>query len=368
MHRKTHVVTTTVLGGLMFAVPAFADNVQQTAHDTAQDVRSGAQQTGRTVRNTAQNTRDTARVQTARGGGETASREGADCPAGCVAVRHYTPDQVAAMRRARDERRDRLAREQAERDQMRQDLENCRTHSQQLEAQAQQLRTDAERDRLARAEQERAAEDAKRREADRLARYNSSVYYTRNPGYVIQRSRGGGPNSTHGVHLQFGLDGGVGGFTGAAHNIAYVGPTWGARVGVHFMNWFAIEGRYFGMWNDGFDANVQPNIGVVTNEGSGVLRLMIPTPYVRPYAFAGAGYAWNNRTWTNSANLQATSMRDNRSFVVPAGGGIDVPIGRRWGVGFEGSYHWYLDPNFTTQMGLNSGGQWQTGMNVHVAL
>jgi hypothetical protein len=329
MHRKTLVVTTTMVGGLMmFAAPALADNNVQT---------------GRTT---------------------TETRATADCPAGCVAVHHYTPEQVAAMRRAREERRDRVAREQAERDQMRQDLENCRTRAQRLEAEAQQLRGDSERDRLARAEQERAAEDAKRRDAARLS---ANEYYTRHPGYYLSRSRGGGPNSTHGVHLQFGLEGGVGGFTGPAQNLAWAGPTWGARVGVHFMNWLGLEARYFGMWNNGYDPNVNSGVGVVTNEATGMLRLMIPTPYVRPYALGGGGYAWNTVTWTNSANAQTSTLHDNRSAVIPMGGGIDVPIGRRWGVGFEGLYHYYTNQNFSTDAN-RQGGQWSTGMNVHVAL
>ncbi len=396
MHRKTYVVTTTILGGLFCSVPVFAQSTMgQAAHDTAQGVRTGAheaaqgvrtgtQRTGDAVRNTAydathpdttrdihtspQTTTTTATRTTtaqpidstrARGGGETAA---AGCPAGCVAVRHYTPEQVAAWRRARQERRDRLAAERADAERNRTDLENCRTNAQRLEAEAQQLRSDAERERLAALERQRA-------DADRIARLQQDLAVRVTPVAVVQRRRGGGPNMDHhNVHVQFGLDGGLGGLTGPAQNNAWVGPAWGARVGMHFMNWFGVEARYFGMHNDGYDPRTGPNVGLVTNEVSGLVRLQVPTPYVRPYALGGAGVAWTNVTVWNGGNVQASTLRDSRSGVVPMGGGIDVPIGRRWGVGFEGLYHYFINQRFSTDPSVNNGGQWSTSANIHVSI
>ena len=110
-------------------------------------------------------------------------------------------------------------------------------------------------------------------------------------------------------------------------------------------------------------------MGTVTSELTGVVRLTAPTPYVRPYILAGVGGAWNTTTFINGATAQTqnTTLRDNRSGVVPMGGGIDVPLGRRWGVGFEGQYHWYMNPNFMTDTTTtNTAGQWHTSMNIHV--
>ena len=86
------------------------------------------------------------------------------------------------------------------------------------------------------------------------------------------------PELTLGAELGFGhfVEGGPFGFDGGTGSVTQTGPVWGLRAGVDFLPWIGVEGRYVGMWN-----SASTGQGYVMTGGELVVRLTIPTPYIR---------------------------------------------------------------------------------------
>lgn len=185
-------------------------------------------------------------------------------------------------------------------------------------------------------------------------------------GHDSPHTFGGGPGPWQPV-LVLGLDGGVGGLTGEAHNATWAGPMWGARVGIAFTSWFGIEARYVGMWNAGNTDNVAHGVGLVSTDAFTDVRFTIPLRYVQPYFYTGIGGMISTVTGS-PANQQAVTLRQSTAGDVPFGAGVDLCLGHHWGLGFETTYHVLFGENFATSQALNNGDMWTVGTVVHVAL
>jgi hypothetical protein len=337
--RKSFLWIATAVSGVIFAGVAYADTEQT---DRGADTRQPMTTTNGNS-----------------GNAQNGSRE-EPCPP--------RPQLTAAQRRARAEaaQRARDAR-QAEEDARRAELDRARdaeTRAQNEATQAQneatQARNDADRFRNQQAETQRALESERARSAQLASilaeRERVAERHRRHHEVVI---RGGGP-----LHYRplftFGFDGGVAGFANQSslRDTTYVGGSWGGRIGVDFADWIGIEARYFGMAN----ALFAPNAGtgtLITNGGSGVVRLTVPTPYVQPYGFAGVG-GYSIATWRPvEGTNQQVSARPN--LAVPMGVGLNFPIGRVVSVAAEGMYHalWDWDTlRSTTAPTPNMNGIW----------
>src|SRR5262249_53677815 len=130
----------------------------------------------------------------------------------------------------------------------------------------------------------------------RLAHADEVIVVHDDPGYCDAHWFGVGncwhhkqrrPMLTLGAELGLGhfVEGGPFGFDTGTGSVTQTGPVWGLRAGVDFTPWLGIEGRYIGMWN-----SANGNQGYVMTGGEAVVRLAIPTPFVRPYVFGGVGY------------------------------------------------------------------------------
>lgn len=145
-------------------------------------------------------------------------------------------------------------------------------------------------------------------------------------------------------HLALAIDGGVShwsegnplGFGTGIGSITSTGPVWGARVGVELLPWFAIDGHYIGMSNR---ADASQSVGgrrsLFTNAAVAELRFTIPTPYVEPYAFVGAGVYSTKITGTSLS----TPLYGSTEFGVPIGLGFGVPLSPGLSLGAEVVYH-----------------------------
>jgi len=330
--RKSFMWIATAMSGVMIASVAQADTNQN----------GSANQQHATTTN----------MQTMR---RNANGEMVPCPPHHVLTAEQRRLRAEAARRAREERQAaeeaRLAEAQRLRDaaaQAQNDATQARTAAEQarLEQEARQRDLDAERARSA----QLASILAERDRADELRRHRRNIV-----------ARGGGP-----LHYRplftFGFDGGVAGYAGNTNRQeAYVGGSWGARVGVDFADWIGIEGRYFGMANPLF----APNVGagtLLTNGATGVVRLTVPTKWVQPYAFAGAGgYHTEVFRPAGSGDTNTVVAATGNRLAVPMGIGLNVPIGRVVSVAAEGTYHalWNLeDTSATTTVHEFTNGIW----------
>ena len=156
-------------------------------------------------------------------------------------------------------------------------------------------------------------------------------------------------------YFNFGLDGGVGwagghGLAGFGNN---VGGSWGARVGVDILPFLGLDAHYFGMVN-GSSANGPEGLGraILTNAGYPTLRLTVPTPYVRPYVFGGAGIYTQSLLTTGAATIP---LRTTVSVGVPMGVGIEFPIDNFVTLGAEGTYHHIFNTNFSSDITAHGG-------------
>ena len=326
--RKSFLWIATTLSGLMVGGVAYADT-NQDGTATSRHATTTNMQTGRTAVN------------------------GQSVP--CPPHRVLTPEQrrlrAEAARRTREQRQADEEARLAEAQRLRDAEAQARTDAQTARNDADQARLAAEQARMQQAATQRAL-DAERAHREQLASIlaEQQRLAERHRLHRNAIARGGGP-----IHYRplftFGFDGGVAGYAGNTNRQeAYVGGSWGGRIGVDFADWIGIEGRYFGMANPLF----APNVGagtIVTNGGTGVLRLTVPTKWVQPYGFAGAG-VYNSQVWRPAGSNDANTIvaaAGNR-LAVPLGIGLNIPIGRVVSVAAEGTYHalWNIDDTSTT--------------------
>jgi hypothetical protein len=147
----------------------------------------------------------------------------------------------------------------------------------------------------------------------------------------------------------FGFNKGVGGVTGA-------GPAWDVRAGVDFFPWLGLEARYVGMYNAA-QRSVSPagDLGFLTTGIEAVVRFTAPTPYVRPYIFAGIAYY--DVSLVGSAQAQdASSLHSSSQPGIPLGFGFDVPLTWYLSVDLEATYHFQLGESFSDDTTTTKGG------------
>jgi len=323
--RKSFVWIATTLCGVVFAGVAHADN-QVDQNGTSQHRASAT-------------TMDTPSGQTRIGSNQV------PCPPHHVLTAAQRRQRAEAARRARDQR---AAEEQARAD----ELQRARDAEAAARNEAAQARNEITQARDAATQAENAANQARSEQAatqraldaERMRRAQlAAMWQERERADAHHRAhrdviaRGGGP-----LHYRplftFGFDGGVAGFATdtTLRNSAYAGGTWGARVGLDFANWFGIEARYFGMANPLY-APTAGTGALLTNGVTGVMRLTIPTKWVQPYGFAGVG-SYFTQTVRPIENQNMVTAR-NTNLAVPAGIGLNIPIGRVISVAAEGTYH-----------------------------
>lgn len=130
----------------------------------------------------------------------------------------------------------------------------------------------------------------------------------------------------------FGFDTGVG-------TVTTLGTAWGARVGVEFLRWFAIDAHYIGM-RDHANGLGAPNgsVSLLTSAVTGEARFTLPTPFVQPYLFVGAGVYSTSITGSDGAKA-ASPLYGSTEFGMPIGIGANVSLGRALTIGPELTYH-----------------------------
>jgi len=145
-------------------------------------------------------------------------------------------------------------------------------------------------------------------------------------------------------HLALAIDGGVShwsegnplSFDSGIGSITSTGPTWGARVGVELLPWFAIDAHYIGISNR---ADASQSVGgrrsLLTNAATAELRFTIPAHYIEPYAFVGAGVYSTKITGSSTS----TPLYGSTEFGMPIGLGFGVPLCPGLSLGAEVVYH-----------------------------
>jgi hypothetical protein len=156
------------------------------------------------------------------------------------------------------------------------------------------------------------------------------------------------------------LDGGVShftesgpfGFDTSVGSITKLGPSWGARVGMEIFPWFAIEAHYIGMSNHANDSvSIGGQRGLLTNAGVAELRFTLPTRFVQPYVFIGAG------VYSTSVNgsSESTQLTGSTELGMPLGLGFGVPLAPGVNVGAEAVYHRLFGESFAANDDIGGG-------------
>jgi hypothetical protein len=139
------------------------------------------------------------------------------------------------------------------------------------------------------------------------------------------------------------VEGGPFGFDTGVGSVTLLGPAWGARFGVELLPWFAIEAHYMGMFNQGKALMSEGGRrGLLTNAVVGELRFTVPTPYVQPYGFLGAGVYSTSVTGSSTT----TQFEGSTEFGGPIGIGFSVLLPRGLTVGAEVAYHRLFGESF----------------------
>ncbi len=135
------------------------------------------------------------------------------------------------------------------------------------------------------------------------------------------------------------VEGGPFGFGSGAGSATQAGPAWGLRAGVDFLPWLGIEGRYIGMYN-----GANGNQGYAMSGGEAVVRLAIPTPFVRPYVFGGIGYYDFSLIGHDASGAFAFNSTSQPG--IPMGVGLEVPLTWHFSLAVEGTFRFQLGENF----------------------
>ncbi len=159
-------------------------------------------------------------------------------------------------------------------------------------------------------------------------------------------------------HVVLGFELGVGAFEegqpfafgeGAGSGTA-PGASWGVRIGWEFTRWLAIDAHYLGLENS---INAQysgwGSGRLITNAAMLELRLTLPTPYVQPYVFGGAGL------YSMVVSGNGTAFNNSFQPGFPAGVGVAVPILYNLSVGAEATYHFQLGESFSSTDAISGG-------------
>jgi outer membrane protein OmpA-like peptidoglycan-associated protein len=130
------------------------------------------------------------------------------------------------------------------------------------------------------------------------------------------------PSGLAGIGVGFDLGGGVIGFTDKqASRLSHVGGSWDVRLSFGTRLPLALEAAYVGSAQNVANLNGISTSALLTGNGAeGALRVQLPTFYVRPYVFGGAG--WMHYSLVNtSGNVSLLPNRDD-VFTVPLGVGV----------------------------------------------
>jgi hypothetical protein len=161
-------------------------------------------------------------------------------------------------------------------------------------------------------------------------------------------------------HLVLALDLGVShftesgpfGFDTSVGSITKTGPAWGARVGMEFLPWFALEAHYVGMSNRAVDSvSVGGSRGLLTNAAVAEFRFTLPTKYIQPYIFLGVGVYSTSITGSSTS----TSLTSSTELALPVGIGFGVPITPGISVGAEAMYHRLVGESFAANDDIGGG-------------
>ena len=143
------------------------------------------------------------------------------------------------------------------------------------------------------------------------------------------------------AHLE---EGGPFGFNSGTGSATDTGPAWGLRVGVDFMPWIGIEGRYIGSYEPGNSRAA--NVGYAMSGGEVVVRLALPTPFVRPYIFAGVG-GYDFELIGDAGSRSASQLNSSSQMGIPMGVGVELLLSWHVGLAIEGTYRFQLSESFS---------------------
>ncbi|HEY1957117.1 MAG TPA: hypothetical protein VGH28_15965 [Polyangiaceae bacterium] len=150
------------------------------------------------------------------------------------------------------------------------------------------------------------------------------------------------PRLTASVELGAGafVEGGPFGFGSGTGSVVNAGPSYGLRVGVDFLPWIGLEGRWVGAYLPG----ARGDFGYVMNGGEAVVRLAIPTPYVRPYIFGGIGFYDFALVGSGAAASELVSASQSG---VPMGLGVEVMLTWHLSFAVEGAFRFQIGESFS---------------------
>ena len=139
-------------------------------------------------------------------------------------------------------------------------------------------------------------------------------------------------------------EGGPFGFNSGTGTVTQWGPNWGLRLGVDFLSWLGLEGRYEGAYLSGNSR--APDVAYLMNGGEAVVRLTIPTPFVRPYFFGGIGY-YSVDLLGSSAAQTFSGLNSWRGAGIPMGVGLDIPLSWHVSLAAEATFRFFLKESFS---------------------
>jgi hypothetical protein len=150
-------------------------------------------------------------------------------------------------------------------------------------------------------------------------------------------------------------EGGPFGFRNGVGSATSTGPSWGARLGVDFLPWLAIDAHYLGIYNPaGAGVTRDGSVGLLTSAAIAELRLTVPTRFVQPYGFTGIGEY--NMSLVGGADARNDSVLHGHAQPgVPFGIGLGIPINRVLSAGFEVSYNFQIGEVFSKVDSIGGG-------------
>ncbi len=151
------------------------------------------------------------------------------------------------------------------------------------------------------------------------------------------------------AHLE---EGGPFGFNTSVATVTDTGPAWGLRVGVDFQPWIGIEGRYIAVYVPGNSR--ADGVGYAMNGAEVVLRLAIPTPFIRPYIFAGVG-GYDFALVGSAGSQTASQLNSSSQAGIPMGVGLELLLSWHVGIAIEGTYRFQLGEVYSTNSAIDGG-------------